>query len=410
MSRRIEPGLLIIFRYYCAVAVAYFAAIITIPLSRGDFSVPLEHWAWLNMVLYGFLFGYLSWPWLHTKMGRWYLPVALMLSVAVPLLGNLFEYFAPSDRTFVILVLRSWLLFPILIVPSVLIAWQYGFKWVLVLIILSTIVDEILLLPAVSRWNMDTFIILGQPIIRAFSFGVLGHIVSHLLEIQRFQQRALLKANMEISKYSQTLEQLAVSRERNRIARELHDTLAHTLSALAVKMEAFKTTIDPAQPKLIDEVDQTLTVIRNGLGETRRVLKDLRPRALEELGLAAAIHNLAAAVAERANFKVTTQVEDIRTLAPAVEMNVYRIAQEALENVARHAGASEVNIRLNQTAHELTLLIEDNGAGIAQVEQAANGDGFGIQGMHERAVLLGGDLSITNREPGGTVIKLTLEI
>jgi len=93
-----------------------------------------------------------------------------------------------------------------------------------------------------------------------------------------------------------------------------------------------------------------------------------------------------------------------------VEMNVYRIAQEALENVARHAGASEVNIRLNQTAHELTLLIEDNGAGIAQVEQAANGDGFGIQGMRERAALLGGDLSIANREPGGTVIKLTLEI
>lgn len=409
MKKRIEPGLLVIFRYYSAVAVAYFTFIITAAMrQKGSLSVPLQHWSWLNVLLFAFLFAYLSWPWLRLKMGGWYLPVAIALSVAVPLLSNLFDYFLPTQRTPDILITRSWMLFPILTVPLALIAWQYEFKYVLLLIVLSTILDEALLIPVVSSLDLDTLMILGQPLIRAFAFGIIGHILTHLLEIQRSQQRALLQANVEISKYSQTLEQLAVSRERNRIARELHDTLAHTLSGLAVRLEALKTTIRPDQHELHEELERSLEVVRDGLKETRRVLKDLRPRVLEDLGLAAAIQNCACSTAERANFKVHTRLDNVLRLPPETEMNLYRIAQEALENVARHANTKNVNVQLTQTDHRLTLMIEDDGAGF-EPPAAGGSEQFGIQGMHERALLIGGKLTIES-SPAGTSLKLTMDL
>ena len=410
MKRRIEPGLLVIFRYYSAVAVAYFTLIITAAMrQQGSLSMPLQHWSWLNVLLFAFLFAYLSWPWLQRKMKAWYLPVAITLSVAVPLLSNLFDYFLPTQRTAEILITRSWMLFPILTVPLVLIAWQYEFKYVLLLIVLSTILDESMLIPAVSSLDLDSLLIMGQPLIRAFAFGIIGHILTHLLEIQRSQQRALLQANVEISKYSQTLEQLAVSRERNRIARELHDTLAHTLSGLAVRLEALKTTIDPEQTQIQEELERSLTVVRDGLKETRRVLKDLRPRVLEDLGLAAAIQNMSISAAERANFTVHTQLDNVLQLPHETEMNLYRIAQEALENVALHAGAKEVNVKLTQSDHHLTLLIEDDGAGFEPEELSGSGERFGITGMQERAALIGGKLTIDS-SPAGTSLKMTMDL
>lgn len=410
MNRRIEPGLLIIFRYYSAVAVAYFAIIITIAMTQGgSLSAPIQHWSTLNLLLFAFLFVYLAWPWLQKKMGKWYLPAALALAVAVPCMSNFFDYFLPSQRTLTILITRSWMLFPILIVPLVLISWQYEFKFVLLLIILSTLQDEAMLLPAIQTMTLDNLIVVGQPLIRAFAFGTIGHIVSHLLQVQRAQQRVLLRANMELSQHSKTLEQLAVSRERNRIARDLHDTLAHTLSGLAVKLEAVKTTLDPSQTEMTNEIDESLTVIREGLKETRRVLKDLRPRALEELGLAAAITNLSVAVSERANFKLKTQISDITQLPPDTEVNIYRIAQEALENAALHSNAKEVSIRLAQSDQRVTLAIQDDGIGFDQSAGAVSEQSYGIKGMQERAILMGGKLAISSGPAGGTLLELTLD-
>jgi signal transduction histidine kinase len=401
---------LVIFRYFSAIAMAYFAIIISLTLrQKGLMLSPFWRWSWLNLMVYAVLFSYLSWGWLRRKLRGYYLPIALVIAVAAPSLSNLFDYFLPPGQTLFIMVLRSWVLFPILIVPLVLIAWQYRFRHVLLFAILTTTLDEILLIPGIQSMDMETIYVLGQPLVRAFAFGTVGHIVTHLLEIQRAQQRVLLKANLELSQHAQTLEQLATSRERNRLARELHDTLAHTLSGVAVNLEALKTTIDLSQSAIHDKLEKSLIAVRDGLKDTRRALKDLRPLTLEDMGLSLSIQNLAQATAERASLSVQMQISENIHLPSLIEQNVYRIAQEALENVALHASAKNLEVMLAQQDDVVTLVIQDDGIGFEQ-DKVDREDKFGLKGMQERAALAGGSLNISSRLPTGTKVELKVEM
>jgi len=411
MSARIEAGLLVIFRYFAAIAMAYFAVIVTYTATQeGTLWVPYLRWSLQNMVVYLALFLFLSSAWLRRNLKAFYLPLALVIATLGPTLSNLFEYFALSERSLTVLIMRSWLLFPILLVPLVLIAWQYRFRYVLLYTVLVSAMDEILLLPIVGWLPLQSLSILGQPLIRAFSYGIIGHIVNHLIETQRAQQRALLRANLELSQHAQTLERLAISRERNRLARELHDTLAHTLSALSVNLEAMKTALDPSQSVPQAMLEQALQIVRQGLGETRRVLKDLRATALEDLGLRLALQNLAEATASRAGLRLTLRLcDDLDQLPPLIEQNLYRICQESLENVARHAAAENLMVALDCHNGKLILTIQDDAVGFDSTDDLTT-DRFGLKGMQERAALMGASLDISSRPERGTMIRLTVPL
>ncbi len=410
MNRRIEPGLLVIFRYYAAVAMAYFALIISLTF-RQESSIfsPYLRWSWLNLLVDTGLFIYLSSNWLRKKMGNYYLPSAFVIAVALPSMSSLFDYFLPAGSELPIIILRSWVLFPILLVPLVLIAWQYRFRHVLLFTILTTLLDEALLIPSVRVLDLETLSILGQPLIRAFSFGFVGQIVTHLIDIQRAQQRVLIQANLEISQHTKILEQLATSRERNRLARELHDTLAHTLSGLSISLEAMKTTLDPAQGELRNALDQSLYAIREGLNDTRRALKDLRSTSLEDMGLKVALHNQAAAAARRTGVQLQLEIAEDIEISPAVQQNVFRIAQEALENVAQHANAKNLVLKLDYIQGRLDLCIQDDGDGFIP-DTPRKDNHFGIKGMQERAALIHGKLDIESTPQSGTLVKLSVEI
>jgi signal transduction histidine kinase len=151
---------------------------------------------------------------------------------------------------------------------------------------------------------------------------------------------------------------------------------------------------------------QSLATTRSGLTETRRALQALRPSPLEDLGLALALRGLSETVAARGDLKLELDVpESLKNLPPEVEEGIYRIAQEALENVAKHAHAKNVHVQLSQDDNRLALTISDDGQGfdpknIDPVRQ------FGIQGMRERTEMLGGALEVDSQPERGTVIQL----
>ena len=156
-------------------------------------------------------------------------------------------------------------------------------------------------------------------------------------------------------------------------------------------------------------VDHALANTRTGLTDTRRALKALRSQNLENLGLELAITNLAENGAARAGFKLNLQVESpLPDLTPDLEQCFYRVAQESLENIIRHAGARQVEIQLHQNENRLELCIRDDGAGF-DLTDVDTSEKLGLRGMHERALGVGANFEVNSQPQSGTEIRLNVE-
>lgn len=187
--------------------------------------------------------------------------------------------------------------------------------------------------------------------------------------------------------------------ERRRIAQELHDEVGQTLTAVLLQL---KHAADQTPDPLREELRQVQETTRTSLDEIRRIARRLRPGVLEDLGLHSALRALAA--------EFTTGSLAVRhfigpglpQLDDATELVLYRVTQEALTNAARHARATDVEVRLSRrAAGAVRLLVHDNGTGIGPA-----GEGAGLQGMRERALLIGADLTIGSGPLGGTDVRL----
>ncbi len=390
--------------------MAYFAVtVIVTAIQTGEGDSLTQVQAYVNFGTNLLLFIYLSIYWVRRKLRTFYLPIALVYATVVPIFSNLI-YLADPYESIWNIITRSWLLLPILIVPIVLIAWQYKYRYVILIVIFSTYVELFVLIPHISMINIDAFLILGGPLIRAFAFGTVGMIVNRLVAVQHTQRRELMLVNFRLSEHTRTLERLATSRERNRLARELHDTLAHTLSGQAVNLEAIKLMVPATYNDVHIMLDQSLKNTRAGLAETRRALKALRSQQLEDLGLDIALQNLASDAASRGDFSVKTHIDtDLPDVTPDIEQSVYRITQETLENIIRHAHARHVEISLEHDPHNLMLSISDDGRGF-DPDALENSDKLGIQGMRERAAILRGELTILSGQDNGTTIRLVIPL
>jgi len=183
-----------------------------------------------------------------------------------------------------------------------------------------------------------------------------------------------------------------------------------------VQLEAVRSLrqVDPEKAqKLLDETDGT---IRRGLTESRRALQALRASPLQEGGLVVALQHLAETAAERCGTSLALRLPAYtdQDLPANVEQGVYRIAQEALENVVRHAEATAIVVELGLDDHELALVVQDDGQGIAGNTLAASSREdlyhLGIRGMEERASMIGGHLEISSEEGSGTAVRLTVPL
>jgi signal transduction histidine kinase len=408
MQRDIEPGLVRAFRYFAFVSLCYYMILLLFALGQGGKELASGQIQWyLNFACYLALTLYLSVPLLRHRLGWFYLPIAFGLSAGVPLLSNLMlltSHAAPWD------INPIWLTFPTLLVTVVLIAWQYSFHAVLIFTVCVAFLELLAVYSLVGKVDLTTLPFLGLPLLQAFTFGFIGHIVSRMVTIQRAQRRELIRANIRLSQHAATLEQLTLSRERNRLARELHDTLAHTLSGQAVNLEAIKLSLEPGQTETVNMLDQALKATRDGLTEVRRAIKDLRSQPVEDLGLSLAIRNLALDASARADFVLNLEIADpLPRLDPEVEHAIYRIAQEAFENIVKHANARRVDLHLEVSKGSLCLTIADNGVGM-DLEEIDFESFHGLIGMKERAVLVGGSLEMDSRRGQGTKVRFALAV
>ena len=197
----------------------------------------------------------------------------------------------------------------------------------------------------------------------------------------------------------------AQENERRRLARELHDEIGQTLTGVVLQLEALQRTAPADLQETIAEAQETA---RGGVEEMREIARGLRPPALDEFGLRSALVSLASQVSDRSGVRVRPQLnEKLPALAPEQDLAIYRVAQESLTNVARHADARRVDLSLAAAiTGSVELRVRDDGRGIDAHE--ANGAGTGLAGMRERALLVGGDLTVAACEDGGTEVRLTV--
>lgn len=192
--------------------------------------------------------------------------------------------------------------------------------------------------------------------------------------------------------------------ERRQIARELHDEVGQGLTAVLLQL---RTLAADAPPAMQPGFASAQTVVRDNLDEVRRIARRLRPTVLDDLGLTYALHSLLDAVEESAPFAIERQIAlELPELAPPVELALFRIAQESITNVLRHAEASRVEVELGPIRGDaVRLLIRDDGRGMVYLSDVEPG---GIRGMRERALAIDGELQIEASPGKGTQVIVTV--
>ena len=202
---------------------------------------------------------------------------------------------------------------------------------------------------------------------------------------------------------------LGAVEERNRLAREIHDTLAQGLTATALQLESADALLDAGSQKAHEPLRRALSLTRSNLEEARRSVLDLRAAPLEGRPLSGALKALVDGWEAETGIGVRyLTVNASRPLPPRVEAALYRICQEALTNVARHAGAQRVTVRLVATPERVQLVVEDDGRGFDASEVPE--DRHGLLGMRERAEMLGGALEVRSGPGAGTRIEATIPL
>jgi PAS domain S-box-containing protein len=198
--------------------------------------------------------------------------------------------------------------------------------------------------------------------------------------------------------------------ERRRIAREMHDQFGEQLTALGRRIGLLKEAC-VNQPDLVAHVEALETVAQQIDRDVDHLVWELRPTALDDLGLRAALANYVANWSKRVGISAelhTSGLLDDR-LSSEVETTLYRIAQEALTNVAKHARAQHVEIILERRADHVLLIVEDDGVGFDHASPGATGQGFGLRGMEERAALVGATVQVDSATGRGTTILVRME-
>ncbi len=189
--------------------------------------------------------------------------------------------------------------------------------------------------------------------------------------------------------------------ERHRIAQELHDEVGQSLTAVLLGL---KRAVDRAPANLSEELQLVQEGVRSSLHEVRQVARRLRPGVLEDLGLLPALAAIATELSTSSGVHVRRGfARKLPPLSPQAELVVYRVAQEALTNVARHSGADTVQLSLTRQGDAVVLLVADNGRGIRNQPEGA-----GILGMRERALQVDGQLQVGPTPEGGTQVRLVV--
>ncbi len=238
---------------------------------------------------------------------------------------------------------------------------------------------------AADNWSQGNFSVLTQD----RSSDELGQLSRHLNRMAEQLQNLLL-----------TRQELAILEERNRLARDLHDSVKQHIFVVALQVGTAKLRLGPDAEEVQQPLAEAEHVLLQVQQELKTLIRELRPVALEGKGLGVALQELVTQWTSQTNITANLQIESKQTLPLLIEEAFFRVTQEALANVARHSHATLVQIRLASEQDKDTLSVSDNGQGFAT--NATGGKGFGLLSMQERMKALGGDVCIESTLGQGT--------
>lgn len=286
-------------------------------------------------------------------------------------------------------------------------AWWSGFRSGLFATVLSGVtVDYIFISPEyqfVGNWD---------DILRLSVFVAEGVVLSWLIDTRRIATEKLEKSHeqlQDLSQHQQTLRET----EQKRIALEIHDELGQSLTGMKMDVHWLKRQINQSADNLSensipDKLSELSQQIDSTISSVRRIATELRPAVLDDFGLIAAIEWQAQEFERKTDvpclFKSNEEEFDLDAESSTA---VFRIFQETLTNITRHANASTIKVSFETSNEQVLMRVEDNGKGI-DLDKIKNKKSLGILGMHERARLIGGELNIFKRNSGGTTVELAI--
>jgi signal transduction histidine kinase len=212
--------------------------------------------------------------------------------------------------------------------------------------------------------------------------------------------------NIQLEDYAKKSEEMAKTRERNRLAREIHDTIGHNLTGIATGLEACCELIDRDPEKTKAQMYKISELAKKGLLDVRRSVSELRPDTLERFALIPAIRKLSEDINDCANTKVMLHIKgEVFKLNADEEETIYRVIQEGITNAVRHGKAKEIRIELVFETGNLCLKIVDDGNGCIKITE-----GFGLKHIKERVGMLAGWAEFCSDETGGFIIRAHIPI
>jgi signal transduction histidine kinase len=237
--------------------------------------------------------------------------------------------------------------------------------------------------------------------------GLISHAETSRHETQQLLTE-LQDAHRQLLLYTAQAEELAVVEDRNRLARNLHDSVSQTIFSMRLTAEAARLLLDrdPAQAR--PQLDRMQELAESALGSMRALIHELRPTAVTEQGLIPALRRLLALLERQHGLSTTLNVTGEPDLPDEQAEQIYRIVQEALNNVVKHARTDRAAVNAHFAKARVLLQIQDRGKGFTPQEVRANTDSLGLASMRERVESIGGTLSIDSRPGEGT--RLTVEI
>jgi len=222
-------------------------------------------------------------------------------------------------------------------------------------------------------------------------------------ERDQFESEVLLRTQQltELARHLQSVRE----DERHRLARELHDELGALLTAAKLDVARLKSRLGAVTPEVAERLQHLSDGLNSGIALKRRIIEDLRPSSLSNLGLVAALDILVREWGQRAEIKVDAEFEPVK-LRPAGELTVYRLVQEALTNITKYAKATQVQVRLSSADGTVSVSVRDNGVGFDTAEPRSSA--HGLLGMRYRLETEGGQLSMRSAPGKGTLIQADL--
>ncbi len=316
-----------------------------------------------------------------------------------------------------------------------------NFDWLLYLVTISLyyvvlplrsgILASVLLYAAIvvnqaflDNWNLGpNFFQSCFTLLPAFCFVAVFSLANHALDVQKTRSEQLLgqleisnaeleQAHTQLQTYASEVEELTIVRERTRVAREIHDTLGHYLSILNIQLETISKIQQRDPGRAMIEVEEARRVAAQSMQEVRNAIAALRPASMADIDLTEALTRLGKEFEQNAHdTELTLDLEtQLPPLSPDIQVTLYRVTQESLTNVRKHAHATKVLLCLRYEENALELVVRDNGNGSAHNTLHPQGSGFGLIGLRERIDLLGGTVTYGPIEPHGFRVMVRVPV